>query len=161
MGLYKALQTDADIEKEGVYISYYDDEGDDLCRVRVARAGGANKAFDKAMNAALKKHKKLLDASSIGSEKNKAVMRQLYADNVITAWETAKRDESNKVVLDEKGNTVWIEGIESPTGELLPFTSENVVKTLKNLPKIYTDVALMSNNDEAYRKDIQEEEAKN
>ena len=160
-GMYNQFETDPALEKGGIYINYYDNNDDDLFRVKIARAGGANKRFDKATNLAAKNNKRLLDPENTGSEKSKKIMREVYASTIILDWEVSKRDENGEVMKDEEGFTVWQQGIEGSDGSLLPYNQANVISTLVNLPGLYLDIAKEANRDAPFKKHVAEVEVKN
>lgn len=145
MGLYSQFQTDKDSEKTGVIINYHH------FRVRLARAGGANKDFLRVLAAKTKPHRRAIQTETMDPDLAQAIEREVYAETVILDWET---------LVDEE-KMVYKRGIESPDGGLLDVTVENLVKTFENLPDLYIDLKNLANTIALFRKDELEEDAKN
>jgi len=149
MSLYDQFKTDTDTEKSGIYYTVYGEDGEDLFRILIARAGGANKAFEKAQEQENKKYKRQIATDNLSLAKRTKLMIGIYSRTVILNWE---------LWIDDK----WIQGVDvDGDGEVVPFTRENVIKILQENEELYTDVAAEANRLSNFRKAEQEEEAKN
>ena len=143
MGLYQTYKTDKKFETEGIWLDY------GTTRIRIARAGRANKKFSKRFNQLIKPFKKALQHESLDTDTADDVMRQVYSEVIILAWET-------------KLNGKWKSGIEAENDKkLLDFNKENVQMTLKNLPDLFTDLQEASQKMSLFRQDVLEEDSKN
>ena len=132
--LYKKFKTDPKIEEKGVWIDY----GDGV-KVKIARAGGANAAFKKAVERHARKYRHQLRTGLMPADKADAVLREVFADTVILDWEG---------VTDEDGN-------------VLEFTRENVVKVLEDLPDFFQDLQEQASNIELFKAEVLEKDLKN
>ena len=72
--LRKQFETDSDYEKKGVLIEY-----DDFSFM-LARAGGANQAFNKVMRRKSKKHERAIQSGRIKSEVADRIMLETFAE---------------------------------------------------------------------------------
>lgn len=137
MGMYSTFETDENLEISGVWIDYGD------FRVRIASAGQGNKRYVKYAEAKLKPVRRAIEAGSLGQDRSNNIMSDIYAVTIIQDWEV--KDKKGKDIEDAK----WVVGIEDRSGKILPVTTENVVKTLLNLPRLFIDLqeqaALLSN----------------
>mgnify|MGYP000010431920 CR=1 FL=1 len=169
MSMYKQFKTDANLEKAGIDIDY----GDFV--IKIARAGGANKRFARIMEEKMKPVRRAMQTETLENARAEALLREAYADGVVLLW-------SVLVVADEKGkplepvqlagtyreehgkdaeHTTLIKGIEGPSGDVLPFTVENVAATFKALPDLFTDIREQAGKVGLFREQGQEADAGN
>lgn len=128
MGLYDAFQTDANLEKEGVWLDY------GTCRVKVGYAGATNKKFASYSEAKFKPIRRAIEAGTIDNARSLAILTDVYAETIVLDWATQQGVDAN----DEP---IFVRGIEQKgSTELLPFNKENVVKTFKALPNLFIDI---------------------
>lgn len=133
MSMYDQFKTDDNLEAKGVDLDY----GDFI--VTIARAGGGNRRFAKAMEAKAKPFRRLISTDTITAEQSSKILHEVYASAVVLNWRT-KVDGELKV------------GIEGPEGDLLPFNADNVVATFKNLPDLFADIQTQANRIALFRK---------
>jgi hypothetical protein len=128
--LYDQYSTSKEREREGQWFNFgpaANRKGD--VRIKLARAGGANSRFARAVEVATRPHRRAIDSGRIKPEVVDALMRPILADTVVLAWEN----------------------VEGRDGELLAFTRENVVKVLEDLPDLYADVMAFAKDMNAFR----------
>ena len=142
MSMYGQFQTDTNLESQGIVIDY------GTFRITVARAGGANKRFAKTLEAKTKPFKRAIQTDTMDNERGLEILRETYAEAVVLNWETKK-------------DGVFVQGIESQDGGILPFNKENVVFTFQNLPDLFTDIQQQAEKSALFRKFLQEQDAKN
>lgn len=139
MSLYKQFKTDNNLEKTGILLQYgQNSKGKDIC-IRVARAGGANDAYIKRMEAKVKPVKRQIQNETIERAALLNILREVFAETVVLGWEN---------VEDEQGNP-------------LPFTKENCVKLFTDLPDLFDDLQEQSQRAALFRAEIREADAKN
>lgn len=165
MSMYKQFQTDTSLEREGVDLNY----GEFI--VRVARAGGGNKRFAKVLEEKMKPVRRALQTETLDEQRSAALLHETFALGVVLNW-------SVRVVADSKGkpieplqlasavegepkHTVFIQGIEGPNGEILPYNTENVVATFKALPELFADIREQAGKMALFRTAAQEADAGN
>lgn len=144
MGLWKSFKTDPELEQRGVWLDYGD------FRVRIARAGGTNKGYMKAVEAKTAQLRRAIQHGVIDITRTNAILREVYAEHVVLAWET-KRDGH------------WVSGIEdySEGQSLLPVTAENLNFIFKELPDIFSDIQEQATQLGLFLEHVNEEDAKN
>ncbi len=124
MSMYGQLETDKALETKGVEVNY------GSFRVTLARAGGANKKYEKLLDARSKPHRRAMKTDTMDNEVAIEVMREVYADSIILHWESK----------DAKGE--WQVGIEAKPKKgsvkvaIVPFNRENVVQAMVDLPEL-------------------------
>lgn len=143
MGLYDQFQTDENMEREGVLLDYGD------FKIRIAYAGGANKKYLNYAEVKLKPLSRGIKAGTISNERANAVMLDIFARTVVLDWFTRKEKEN------------FVQGIEGPDGDILPFNEDNVKMTLTALPKLFADIQDQANQMSNFRQEVLEDEAKN
>ncbi len=144
---YSMFQTDQKAEKEvGVVLDYGD------FRVRVARAGGANKKFGKLFTARLKPYKRMIDSDNLPEEIATKIMVETYADAVILDWESKVKGEGDT----EK----FVSGIQGKDGGLMPYSREAVIQILTDLPDLFRDIQTQANQLSLFRAAETEDTAK-
>ncbi len=142
MSMYDLFKTEPVLETEGVILNY------GTFKVTIARAGGMNKRYVKVLEAKVRPFRRALQTETLDSEVGLDILREAYAEAIILKWET---EQNGKFVI----------GIESPDRDILPFTKENVVLTLRNLPDLFADIQDQANKTATFRQDEKEKAAGN
>jgi len=137
--LYQTYQTDPALEKNGVWLDYGLNSKGKETRILVARAGGANEQYEKRIEVLYKPYRRQIQNETIGRAKLLQLNRQAAAEWVVKGWEEMEDEACND----------------------LSFTLENVLAQFEKLPDLYDDVMALANKMGAYRKHLQEEDAKN
>lgn len=109
---YAMFGTSKDIETKGITLDF----GDFI--FHIARAGGSNKKYTKAMERIFKKHRKALQTGTLPPEVQNKLMIEVFAESVVLGWTG---------VVDAEGNE-------------MPFNKENVVKLFTDLPELFQQV---------------------
>lgn len=151
MGLKAQFATDVSLETKGIVIDYGND------RIKIARAGGANKKFERLLEAKTKHLRRAIAVGAIGNEQSMAIMRECYAEAVVLDWET------NTGTLAEPK---WERGIDPKDAgekgkELLPCTPANYKKVFLHLPDLFIDLQQQAQAGASYRTEINEGSAGN
>lgn len=133
MSIYRQFKTSGKHESEGVWLDYGDGG-----RVRVARAGGSNKTYLKAMERLSRKHKRQLQLDILPSEVQQRVMREVVADTIVVEWE-----------------------IKGENGEVIPGDRASIIKTFEDLPDFFNDVLLQAQNTALFKEHLDEADAGN
>lgn len=134
--LYEAFSTNKKAEVEGIILEYPDCGG---AEIRIARAGGENKKFLRAIEKAAKRHRSQIRTDTLGVDTNRRIMQEVYAETVILGWEN---------VTDRDGNP-------------LPFNKENCLQLFQDLPALWDDIVEQANSIALFREHVREESAKN
>lgn len=148
MGLYSTFQTNPDLEKDGVWLDYGD------FRIRVARAGGANKKYLALAEKTFKPVRRSIEAGSMSNQRAEHLLMDVYSKAVVKDWET-------KVTDPISGEESWKKGIEDPDGDLLEVNAANIYQTFQNLPSLFLDLQQQADVIANFRAAELEEEAKN
>lgn len=139
MSLYKQFKTNSNLEKDGIIIEYgHTDQGKPI-QIKIARAGGANTAYSRVLEAKVKPYRRQIQNETIERETMTGIMREVYAETVVIGW-------SN---------------VQNAQGEDLEFNRENVIQLFTDLPELFEDIQSQANNVAIFRETILEEEAKN
>lgn len=139
MSLYKQFRTDEKLEKEGIFLELgVTDDGKPIL-IRIARAGGANVAFAKTMEAKMKPYRRQLQTETLDSKVAEKILMEVYAATVVLGWEN---------VTDEHGKE-------------LNFTPENCVKLFTDLPDLYAEIQQSSQKVALFRQMEREADSKN
>lgn len=142
MSLYDSYEN-TDDEVNGVKIRV-----DESTRITIARAGGLNKKFESIKTSVLKPYQRRILAGKLKDAELKAILLPVYAKTVIKNWETKVNDE-------------WKTGIEGRSKNILPFNHTNIIKVLTDLPDLYDEIVLASNQLSTFNKLEKEEDLKN
>ncbi len=124
MSMYEQLETDKALETKGVEVDY------GSFRVTLARAGGANKRYEKLLDVKSKPHRRAMKAETMDNELAIGVMREVYAGAIIMHWE-AKNAEGE-----------WVVGIEAKPKKvgnpinIVPFNHDNALQAMIDLPEL-------------------------
>lgn len=150
-GGYGSFRSDTTAEQEGVELDY------GPFRVTIARAGGANKSYERLLEALTKPYRRAIQLETLDSKVSEKIMKEALARAVVLNWEVLVDAEGNP---DPDGKD-WKQGVEDPdTGELLPFTWENVFAVLKHpeIQNLYNDLRIQSGKEALFLQTRREEE---
>lgn len=130
---YTQFETDAALETEGVVLDYGE------FRIRIARAGGANKKFAKVLEAKLKPYRRQIANDTLDEEVARRIQIEAYADAIVLGWD------------DMKGRD----------GKPLAFSRDNCIRLFNDLPDLFADVREQSAKVALFRREEIEEAAGN
>lgn len=150
MSAYSQFATNPELEKSGVILDY------GTYYLRIARAGGANKVFEKAMKRLFDPHRRAIQTETMPPAKFESLMRQAYAEAVVVGW-GYKKDVEDAKFIDGKFEALDGEGEEV----VLDFSVDNVVKVLADLPELFRDVQEQATKINLFKQDIRKADAKN
>jgi len=142
MGIYNKFKTNRKLETEGIFY-----EGDTY-KIKLARAGGSNQAFNAAMERFNTEHGRAIKNNLLSNDKALELMANAYADTVVLDWQTK---------VDDK----WQQGIEQPDGSIAPFNRENVVRILIDVPDLFMELQAIASNHQLYLQSILDSAVKN
>jgi hypothetical protein len=140
--LFKQFKTDAKLETEGVTFEIADS------RITMARAGVGNPAYATSMTKRTQAVRRQLARNELTPEQEVEILRQVYADSIVTNWE----------VRDGEG---WRQGIPAEDGSVRAYNRDNVVKILAELPELFLELQSLASNFQNYRAEVLESDAKN
>lgn len=139
MSLYSNFKTDTNLEVAGVDLNYgKNSKGKDML-IKVRRAGGANKAYQKAITNKMRPFQRQIQTGTMDNGVADQLILDVYAETVVIGWEN---------IEDENGNE-------------LPFSVENVKKVFSDLPDLAADVRSQAQEIAIFRADVVEAIAKN
>lgn len=144
MSLYEMFGTDPDLERNGVVIDY------GTTRVTLARAGGANKHYQKVMQRLLKPYRRAITMGTMDEDRAAELLREGYVEANIKNWEELNPDSGE-----------WETGVRLKDGRLHEFTPENVKTVLRELPDVFDDIQKQANDMSLYRRAGMEADAGN
>jgi hypothetical protein len=139
MSLYKQFATSENQEKDGIFLEYGKNSKGLPIRIKIARAGGSNARFSKVLEKETKAFRRQIQTETLDEETGQAIQRRVYAKSIILAWENV--EDSKNVAL--------------------PFTEENIIKVLTDLPDLFTDIRECAAKVALFRADALEADAKN
>lgn len=134
MSLYKQFGTDKNLETSGIILQY--GEG---VEIRIARAGGSNKRYQKSMTQRSKPYRRAMANDTLGNDVAEKMLAEVYAESVVLGWE----------------------GVTDEQGEALEFNFDNCVKVLTDLPDLFADIREQAQKSALFRTDDLDEDVKN
>lgn len=132
--IYDKFATDKKAEQEGIILDY----GDGM-EIRIARAGGSNIKFEKAVQSKLRKYGLQAKHDLLEPEQNREIFREVLAETVVLGWS----------------------GITDKEGNALPFNKDNCIQLFKDLPDLFDDVLEQSRKSSLFKQSVLEDEAGN
>jgi hypothetical protein len=138
------FQTDKALETNGIKVDY------GAFYLRLARAGGANKAYARAMDRLTKPYRRQIQTETIDPEVANRLFIEAYAESVVVGWGMKGEDGQD------------IEGsfpLDKDT--ILSFSRENVVRAFEALPDLFTDAKEQASKWTLYRAEVLEKDAGN
>lgn len=137
--LYKQFKTDDNLEVTGVDLNYGENSKGQPIIIKIARAGGANKKYQKTLAALSRPHRRSIQTESLPVEKSDELLRKAFAQAVV----------------------LGMTGVEDAEGQPMPYSEENVEKLFKDLPDLFADVREQANSSAIFRAEVLEATAKN
>lgn len=134
MSLYKQFKTDEALETDGIWIEYGVTDTGQPIRIKIARAGGRNTAFSKALERATRPYRKAIQTGTLDNKTADNLYKDVFAETV---------------VLD------WI-NVEDQDGQPMDFKKENVVKLFNDLPDLFNDLREQAANVALFREEVLE-----
>lgn len=111
--IYDLFETDEDKETEG-FVHRITDK----ISFTLARAGGANKRFQKVMEAKTRPYRRQIQDDSMDVDLANELMRETFAETVILGWE----------------------GITDKDGKPIKFSPANALKLLNQMPDLFDEL---------------------
>jgi hypothetical protein len=139
MNLYQQFKTNEGIEKSGLLLNYGENSKGAPINIRVARAGGANRKFEKVADIKLKPYRRQIQQGLISNAAVEKLLVEIYAESVVIGWEN----------------------VEDADGNPMAFSVENCVKLLTDLPDLFKDIQDQAQRGAIFRDDIAEADIKN
>lgn len=151
--LWAQFETDPQLEIKGVYVQY------GRTRLKVARAGGANKKYALCKARVTRPYARSISAQTIDEAEMRKLLRVIYSQSIVTGWETDVSPEDGK-------EPEWVDGIlrkgMAPVREnLTPVTPDSVLGMFEALPDLFDDVMELSMGMDLYLKTLEENIAGN
>lgn len=130
---YELFSTDSKKETQGVEVDYGD------FQITIARAGSANKKYQKVLALKTKPIRRALAAGKANPQQVVAIMREVFAQSVVLGWK----------------------GVKGKDGKNLPFNEKNCVQLFKDLPEFFADIQEQASGIDLFREDDLEQDAGN
>jgi hypothetical protein len=134
MSIYQIFGTDSELEKNGVWV-----EMDEGISFLVARTGTIGCEYDRVLRTATKPHRRAIENETIAPELVRKITVEAFAKTALLDWRNVK---------DEAGHD-------------LPFSKENAVKLMLDLPELAQVLFDFARDYQNYRRAQLEEDAKN
>src|SRR5687768_6594134 len=93
--LHKNFATNQDLERKGITLEYHDPDDADSkpVKILIARAGGANTAYDKALDRKTRNMRRQLAANAVSMAELRRISREVYAETVLLGWENVFEED--------------------------------------------------------------------
>lgn len=147
--LYTMFKTEEKHETQGVWLEYgrtdptpEHPEGEPI-RIKIARAGGKNMSFNKALEKATRPYRKAIQTGTIALDTIENLYREVFVDHVVLDWTNVSAP-----IKDASGAVTGF--------ELLPYKRDNVLRVLIDLPDLYNDLKEQANSLSLFREDERE-----
>ena len=152
--IYSTFSTNKNLEHEGIDVRYND------IKFVIARAGGSNQAFKKAFGKKIKPFRSQIENESMDDDVAIEILAEVYAETVIRGWYSIKKDADGNPVV-KKGVPEWVDKMPDREGKLMPYSTENCVALLVELPELFKDLQYMASKTANFRLAEDEKDEKN
>jgi hypothetical protein len=130
---YAIFGTSRTLETDGVWLDFGD------FKFKIARAGGANRHYQRVLDEKLSAVRPQVQTGTLPEEVDLKLSAEVFAETVLLGWEN---------VTDR-------------AGKIIPFTKENAVALLLDLPDLHSYLRREANNFARFRDAEQRSTAKN
>jgi hypothetical protein len=134
MSLYKLFKTNENLEADGIWIEYGTNEKGEPIRVKIARAGGHNVGFSKALEKATRPYRKAIQTGMLDNKTADRLYKEVFAEHVVLDWLN----------------------VDGPDGEPLAFSKDNALKLFEDLPDLFADLREQASNVALFRDELRE-----
>lgn len=136
--LRRMYETDDNAEKTGIEVQF-----GPKTFIKLARAGGANKAFQKAAEREFRPHRQAIERGVIDIDMTNDLLKKVYAETIVLGW---------RGVLDPKTITYGADGEpDFSQAKELPFSKENALYLFRELPELFNDLKEQAENAANFR----------
>ena len=142
MSMFSQFKTDAELETNGIELDYGE------YAVRIARAGGANKTYQKTMERETKPYRRAIETGVLPNERMTDILMKVFAEAVVLDWQVGEEGRRKR-------------GIETEDGKIVEPTPAAVHAVFKALPDLFWDIHEQANKIALFRRVALENEAKN
>lgn len=143
MSLYQLFKTDKNLEKDGIWLEYGMTDDQRPIRIKIARAGGSNTAYSKALEKAARPHRKAIQTQTLDNKVADAMYKGVFAETVVLDWENVEFP-----VKDDEGNVTGMEA--------RPYSKDNALQLFNDLPDLFLDLREQAANVSLFREEILE-----
>lgn len=134
MSLYSMFKTDAGLETDGILIEYGEASNAQPVRFRIARSGGQNTVFTKALEKATRPYRKAIQNGMLDDKTADKLYKGVFAEHVLLGWEN----------------------VEGEDGKPIQYSKENALKLFKDLPDLFLDLREQAGNVSLFRQEVRE-----
>ena len=141
MGLFSQFAVNTQKETDGVPVVFDANTDGTVPTIYLARQGGSNKKYAKAVEAAYRPVRRKLELKTLTNEEADPILKRLFAFNIIVGWDNVQ-DENNT---------------------LIPFTAENALALISDprMQDLFAHLDAVSKDSALFREASLEDEAKN
>lgn len=111
--LYELFETDKNLETEGIWYTFDKDT-----KFLLARAGGSNARFAKAVEAKTRPYRRQIDNGTIDNDLGNALLIEAFAETVVLSWA----------------------GVTDKSGKEMKYSVANCISLLTDLPDLFTEL---------------------
>lgn len=142
MSLHKLFKTDKKRERDGVYIDYGPNEdlpeGEDgrrpTMRFKIARAGGSNNEYNKAIERLTRPHRRAIQTGNFGNDQAEALFREAFIAHVLLGWE----------------------GVTGEDKAIIPYSKKAAEKLFAEMPDLLAALREEASNASLFREELRE-----
>ena len=135
--LYNQFQTDTNLEtKVGIDLLYED------VFFTVKRAGGHNELYQQALRRLTRPVSRQLAQDTLPDDDYVLIMRRAYAQAIIMNWGTIQEDGTRVFTIEDKD------------GNPMPFSEENFLKLMEDLPDLWDAIQEACSKVSNFRRDM-------
>lgn len=132
--IYDKFKTNKQAEQQGITLDYGDGQ-----TIQIARAGGSNIKFEKAVQAKMRKFGLQAKHELLEPEQMRTIFREVLAETVVLGWT----------------------GFTNEAGDELACNRENVITIFTDLPDLFDDVLEQARKASLFKDNILSDEAGN
>ncbi|HWV46423.1 MAG TPA: hypothetical protein VN039_10475 [Nitrospira sp.] len=139
MNLYEQFETNSQCETDGIFIDYGPNSKGKNIRFKLARAGGKNIQFAKAMEKYSKPHRRMIELGLLAPSVAEGIMRTVFIESVLKGWEN----------------------VEDRAGAELPYSPEAADALFTELPDLFTNLNELARDASNFREELLKADVKN
>ena len=139
MSLFEQFETDRNKEKDGVPVTYGANKDGTIPTFYLARMGSVNSKYSMLIKKLTKQYKRQIQLDSLPEDKVIEISMQAFVGGVLRGWEN----------------------IQGRDNKIIPFTSDNAIKLLTQLPDLFNDLIAQASDIDLFKMVELEKDIKN
>jgi len=139
MSLFKQFKMDTNKEQNGIEVKYGANDDGTIPTFTLRRISNSNQVYTKTLERLSAPYRRLLQLGNLDDRTSNRILITTFCEAVLIGWQN----------------------VQNIKNELIPYSFDNAMKLLEELPELYEELRTQAATASLYRDETLEREAKN